>query len=453
MTRQQTIVPYTAAVFLLLAAGSGATPQMFGTGQQICNYQYAIPHDGNCVTYGPALERKLDAVQQDMDRTKLQYVSENSVLREELRKLNQQSSATDINLQDLTKEVKNLQTALTALQEAQSGVNGYPAYPNTGSAIPSAAMAMLEQLVKTTQAQLTQGMIKLEHQLNQAEGAMQARIMQDGIQQSKVDQAFQAQLRQQQIDLTSVMQRVQQIDIRVNQLQRVTPSPNPPYPTVTAHLTTATAAATSPPSTTSTPSTTTTQKTTAAGPTSAGTTQPNLQVQQLQQELQALKTRLTQLEASYNVVIPDLKRNVSHLTEMTANQSLAVSDLKLEVDFIVTQKLPDLEQKVDTSYQALADLRRDFPPLEHQVQAIAGNVSSFATQLTSMGFKVFEQISKLRADETKINTLGSTVAALEAQLQSYGITTGAPLPTTVKVPPRPTTVFPFPTRRPTSSSG
>ena len=73
------------------ALAQGLPPAtLFGTGQQICNYQYAIPNGGNCVTYGPALEQKLSAVQQDMDRIKLQYVSTNSVLREELRKLRQQ---------------------------------------------------------------------------------------------------------------------------------------------------------------------------------------------------------------------------------------------------------------------------------------------------------------------------------------------------------------------------
>ena len=73
------------------ALAQGLPPAtLFGTGQQICNYQYAIPNGGNCVTYGPALEQKLSAVQQDVDRIKLQYVSTNSVLREELRKLRQQ---------------------------------------------------------------------------------------------------------------------------------------------------------------------------------------------------------------------------------------------------------------------------------------------------------------------------------------------------------------------------
>ena len=73
------------------ALAQGLPPAtLFGTGQQICNYQYAIPNGGNCVTYGPALEQKLSAVQQDMDRIKLQYVSENTILREELRKLRQQ---------------------------------------------------------------------------------------------------------------------------------------------------------------------------------------------------------------------------------------------------------------------------------------------------------------------------------------------------------------------------
>lgn len=89
-------VLFTTAWFLCAwgsAVAQGLPPAtLFGTGQQICNYQYAIPNGGNCVTYGPALEQKLSAVQQDVDRSKLQYVSQNTIILEEIRKLRQQVS-------------------------------------------------------------------------------------------------------------------------------------------------------------------------------------------------------------------------------------------------------------------------------------------------------------------------------------------------------------------------
>lgn len=436
-------VLFTISTFLLvIATVTTAVPQLFGTGQQICNYQYAIPNGGNCVTYGPALEQKLDAVQQDMDRTKLQYVSENTIMREELRKLSQQVSVADVSLQDMTKELKTLQSAVTALQARQGSSN-----TNTGASGTTAAVAMLEQLVKATQAQLTQNMLMLENQMRQAQSRNQNQRSQDAIQQSKVDTAFQAQLRQQQTDMTSVMQQVQQLDLRVNSLERVTHNPNP--------FTNAPPVSTVAPATTTTHATTTTTRktTTAAGSTATGGTVNNAQVQQMHQDLQLLDTRLSKLESDYQVDVAYLKHNVTSLNGQIANHTLKLSDIAYEMDFLDHTTLPNVVANVTRNYDVLRDIttkfNRDFPPLQNQVQIIAGNVTEFAKQLGSMGLKVLTTQAKLRTDERDIVTVKNDVAALESLMNTYGLTTAVPSTTTFAVPPTPGGGLPFPTRRPT----
>ena len=84
----------------------------FGTGQQICDYKYAIPSGEDCSKYAPALQQTLDAVQRDMDRVKLQFVSQNTVLLEEIRKLKEEVRHwTGAGNDDLTVGLTSLVTA------------------------------------------------------------------------------------------------------------------------------------------------------------------------------------------------------------------------------------------------------------------------------------------------------------------------------------------------------
>jgi len=414
---------FTAAVFLAMAAVCGAVPQLFGTGQQICNYQYAIPNGGNCVTFGPALEQKLDALQREVGRSQLQQVAENTILSEhgdELNKLKQQLSMSDMQLQDVTKDLKDLQTLVASL----------PQQPGN-SQIPSNSVTMLEQVVRATQTQLTQNMLKLENQLRQ-----------DAVQQSQVDQAFQAQLRQQQLDLTSVLQKLQQLDQRVNRLERVTQAPAT-YPFSTApHVTT--------PSTTPSTTTTTTTKTTSA---TSGVTQSNLQLQQLQHDLQQLKQQLTQLDSDYKTDIPELKQNVTFLSQLAANHSLKLSDIKAQVDYIDGSEIKDLTQKVTTNYNVLTKLNNEFPLLKTQVNGVAGSVSNLGPQINSLGGKLITMMTKQNADEQALTILGQRLDLLQQTFQNSGlVSTAAPGQTTaLPTPPHGTAQFSVvPTRRPGS---
>ena len=129
----------------------------------------------------------------------------------------------------------------------------------------------------------------------------------------QVDGAFQAQLRQQQQDLTAVFQKMQQLQNRVNTLQLITPKPN--QPPTTAAVTTA--RPTSPTtSTTTTAATTATPRPATTATATAGSTTPNPLLQQLQKDLGQLQQRLAQLENSYTTDIPDLKKNMSHLEDL-----------------------------------------------------------------------------------------------------------------------------------------
>ena len=126
----------------------------------------------------------------------------------------------------------------------------------------------------------------------------------------QVDGAFQAQLRQQQQDLTTVFQKMQQLQNRVNTLQLLTLNPNQ-HPTTAAFTT----ARPTTPTTTTTATTATPLPATTATAT-AGSTTPNPLLQQLQKDLGQLQQRLTQLENNYTTDIPDLKKNMSHLEEL-----------------------------------------------------------------------------------------------------------------------------------------
>ena len=120
-----------------------------------------------------------------------------------------------------------------------------------------------------------------------------------------MDGAFQAQLRQQQQDLATVFQKMQQLENRVNNLQLITPNPHQP---TAAPITTAPTTAT-----TTTPTTTPTPRPVTA---TTGSTTPNALLQKLQASLSQLDQRVTRLETDYANDIPALKKNMSHLEEL-----------------------------------------------------------------------------------------------------------------------------------------
>ncbi|KAL8568799.1 hypothetical protein ACOMHN_000082 [Nucella lapillus] len=409
-------------------------PMLFGTGQRICNYQYAISSGGNCATYGPSLERHLDAVQQDMDSLKLQYVSQNTVLQEEIRKLRQRASTTDANVNDLGKDLKNLQTSVFTLQAKMTQT---PTTNNNNGA----ANAMLQQLVTTTRAQLTQSMLQLQSQVNAALGSLRTELQRDGVEQSTVDTAFQAQLRQQQKDLTDALQRLQQLQQRVNAFQQQTPAT--PSPTT--------------PSTTNTPSPTTTPTVPQTTPTpqvtvTAGPVTPSPVLLKLQADLQQLDSRVTQVQKDF----PAIKKDVVDLQSTMKNNTDQLLNLRMEVDFLENTELGDLKARLQSNRAHVRSLtltvQNDLMPLKAQVDHIGPHITSLNQQITRLGSDFLSQKVQLKQDERSINDLNTQLRfqaeRLSKLIQSQHFTNPPTSP-----PPSTTIAIPTPRPRPHGSSG
>ncbi|KAK7473567.1 hypothetical protein BaRGS_00035170 [Batillaria attramentaria] len=164
---------------------------LYGTNQQICNYQFAVPPGSNCVRTGQDLKQQITALQDDVQRTKLSNVQQNTILQEQIDKLNKQAAVTDAGVADLTREFRNLQATIAALQATVTqlgqggGGGGSGSSSGTGTGTTTTNIynnAAMQQLVTQTRTQLTTDILRLETEINRVKRDHQ----QDSIQQSKV---------------------------------------------------------------------------------------------------------------------------------------------------------------------------------------------------------------------------------------------------------------------------
>lgn len=167
--------------FLVVFSGPSDGQQLRSPGgRELCTYQLAIPVGGNCVTDGPAVQQKLEALQQDIQHAKLQALSETNALQDQIHVIETKESRVDNRLTALASDVSSVQGAVTALAKsiAQLATPTTRRNDNNGNGngnLPN--NEMLLQQVTVIKMQLTSAVEKLETEISNLKNQQQQSVV------------------------------------------------------------------------------------------------------------------------------------------------------------------------------------------------------------------------------------------------------------------------------------
>lgn len=171
--------------FLVVFSGPSDAQQLRSPGgRELCTYQLAIPVGGNCVTDGPAVQQKLEALQQDIQHAKLQALSETNALQDQIHVIETKESRVDNRLTALASDVSSVQGAVTALAKsiAQLATPTTRRNDNNGNGngngngnLPN--NEMLLQQVTVMKMQLTSAIEKLETEISNLKNQQQQSVV------------------------------------------------------------------------------------------------------------------------------------------------------------------------------------------------------------------------------------------------------------------------------------
>ncbi|XP_071093245.1 uncharacterized protein [Haliotis cracherodii] len=172
-----------------------------------CKYEFVVPDKtGMCSNGNAGLNKKIEDVKEDLDRTRLQYVSGNTILQEQMSKIQNTVNTYGSQMNDLYGHLRQL----------ESQVSSFPSSLGPGGSND------IQRLVRTTKDYFNQALVDMQNKLFNVTYSFQK----DAIEQSKVNAAVETQIRSQEQKTKQAEAKIEDLLKLVHALQG-TPSATP----------------------------------------------------------------------------------------------------------------------------------------------------------------------------------------------------------------------------------
>ncbi|XP_069137576.1 fibrinogen- and Ig-binding protein-like [Argopecten irradians] len=336
-----------------------------------CNYQFTVPNAaGACSVTSSNLDQKVDQVKQDLDKTRLQYVAQNSVVQSTLAKVQSDTATYTSRVNDLANQFQRLRQAVST---APSGSGASAAGNNV----------YLNQLVHDTKDLLT----KAVQDINNKIFNLTYQFQRGSVEQSKVDTAIEKQINQQAVEIAKTEQRIINLENQIKSLQaNAVQRPSGP-------------AVTSPP-------------VSVGGPTSA-------QFSQLKQQYQQLEKDVQQQNQLQTTQFQSLNSKANQLLTQVTNQTNEINTIKLATKGALS-RVVTAETKVNTVKTDLDALKKKIEPqmivVAQEVAALQVDVSKVQTELQQLGTQLMTNNVNFVTDHAKIQAMTTQAKLLADQL-------------------------------------
>lgn len=334
--------------------------------QPTCTYQFQVPDTkGACSATSTALEKKIDEVKQDLDRTRLQYVSQNSAVQGTLNQLQSETNMYVSKVQDLNTELQKIKQNLNS---GQPSVSVNPGTSNNQN---------LNQLIHDTKDLLTKAVSDINGRIFN----LSSEFQRNSIEESKVNSAIQTQINSQAVKLATAEQKLLNLENMIKNF-KVPSAPVLPQPT--------------------------------------GSAPSNAQLTTLQQKFQQLETELKTVDSLQQQQFRGLSDKTNKIMTQLMNQSHDIDTVALTVNQSVTQ-LDATEKLIQTTKQDFDKFKQSTSPqlqiLSQEASALTNDLKDVQKQLQQVGKQMMSGMMANMGQNKDVSAVKKQADDLEKELQ------------------------------------
>lgn len=351
-----------------------------------CTYQFHVADpNGLCAGTSSALDKKVDQVKQDLDKTKFQYVSQNSMIQNTLARIQSDAAGYMSKLTDLNNEIQKLK------QIASSAPTG------TGNS------AALNQMLHDTKDLLTKAISDIDNKIFNITMQMQK----SAVEETKIQTALNKQINDQTTKIAAAELKLITLENMLKNMQSgSTPvATMPPQPFTTNSMPTTTNGA---------------QTTTGPAPTA-----PTALLNQLKTQLQTLESEVKQLEQTHTKEITDLTQKADQIKTDLANQTTEIAKAKTTSQAAFA-RLKVTEQDVQDAINNLTQFQKRVNPemsiLQAEILETSKNVSTVISSLQQLGTSIMSDKMKIVKKTINIRKLIPDAVKINSDLQKLNTT-------------------------------
>lgn len=351
-----------------------------------CTYQFHVADpNGLCAGTSSALDKKVDQVKQDLDKTKFQYVSQNSMIQNTLARIQSDAAGYMSKLTDLNNEIQKLK------QIASSAPTG------TGNS------ATLNQMLRDTKDLLTKAISDINNKIFNITMQMQK----SAVEETKIQTALNKQINDQTTKIAAAELKLITLENMLKNMQSgSTPvATMPPQPFTTNSMPTTTNGA---------------QTTTGPAPTA-----PTALLNQLKTQLQTLESEVKQLEQTHTKEITDLTQKADQIKTDLANQTTEIAKAKTTSQAAFA-RLKVTEQDVQDAINNLTQFQKRVNPemsiLQAEILETSKNVSTVISSLQQLGTSIMSDKMKIVKNTINIRKLIPDAVKINSDLQKLNTT-------------------------------
>lgn len=351
-----------------------------------CTYQFHVADpNGLCAGTSSALDKKVDQVKQDLDKTKFQYVSQNSMIQNTLARIQSDAAGYMSKLTDLNNEIQKLK------QIASSAPTG------TGNS------AALNQMLHDTKDLLTKAISDINNKIFNITMQMQK----SAVEETKIQTALNKQINDQTTKIAAAELKLITLENMLKNMQSgSTPvATMPPQPFTTNSMPTTTNGA---------------QTTTGPAPTA-----PTALLNQLKTQLQTLESEVKQLEQTHTKEITDLTQKADQIKTDLANQTTEIAKAKTTSQAAFA-RLKVTEQDVQDAINNLTQFQKRVNPemsiLQAEILETSKNVSTVISSLQQLGTSIMSDKMKIVKNTINIRKLIPDAVKINSDLQKLNTT-------------------------------
>ena len=362
-----------AIVVTYIIHGDAQSPPFMSPSANIgknCKFEFIVPDKhGACSSGNAQLASEVNSLKQDLDRTRLQYVTQNSAVQAELSKLQNTRGSLDSQITDLTHQFSSLKTHVASLS------------------LGHGANANLHKAVMDTKDYF----IKVMHDIENKIFSLSQGVQKDAIEQSKVNAALEAQMTQQFEKVSETEKKIHKLDSLIQTLKF--------HPTggITSGI----------------------------GPTSGATNSPNFAV------LNKLETKVNDLEKLLNTVdrkqgeqLRKLHMKTNHAEAQLSNHSRQLSDLTLQTNGTYSM-MYDIDKKATTNHDIIVQFRKNnearIKQTEDVAKVLVDRMNDLRRQLHRVGTDSMDIKMKSIKEQHDIDSLQMLANLLSGRLKDFDI--------------------------------
>lgn len=353
-----------------------------------CTYQFHVADpNGACAGTSSALDKKVELVKQDLDKTKFQYVSQNSMIQSTLARIQSDAASYMTKLTDLNNEIQKLK------QMAATAASG-----GGGSSGNSAA---LNQMLHDTRDLLTKAISDINNQIFNITIQMQK----SAFEETKIQTALNKQINDQTSKIAAAELKLITLENMLKNMQSGT-----------------TPVATMPPLTTIPTKGMPSSSTTTTGP---PPTAPIGLLNQLKSQLQKLESEVKQVEQSHSKEIKDLNQKAVQIKTELTNQTQEIAATKTTSQAMFS-KLHVTEQQVQDAINNFTQFQKTVNSgtkiLQAEISDTSKNVTTVISSIQQLGGTIIMDKTKIMKNRKDLDKLIPDAITIQNDLQKLNTT-------------------------------